>query len=158
MGYSVLNKILKFDIDQRWLKFINDNGYLACIVNTIASTDNQLLEELFHSESSNDKIIYVFESKLAFLLSISKTTAGAQYLLKNGLINKLTSCSIFSQRKNFERNISHSQYSYLTIQLLHHYYKVLFPVLKLLISILNLSGSKNILAKSEVAFWNIILN
>ncbi len=103
MGYSILNKILKFDTDHKWLKFINDNGYLSCIINTISNTDNQLLEELFHSESNNDKIIYIFESKLSFLLSISKSSQGSQLLLKNDLIGKLISCSIFSQRKNFER-------------------------------------------------------
>ena len=103
MGFSILNKILKFDIDHKWLKFINDNGYLSCIINTISDTDNQLLEELFHSESNNDKIIYIFESKLAFLLSISTSVQGSQCLLKNDLITKLIACSIFSQRKNFEK-------------------------------------------------------
>ena len=155
MGYSILNKILKFDIDHKWLKFINDNGYLSCIISTIANTDNQLLEELFHSESNNDKIIYIFESKLAFLLSISATAQGSQFLLKNDLITKLVSCNIFGLRKSFERNINQSQLSYLTMQLLHQYYKILFPTLKLMISILNSSGCDNIQAKSVAASMTV---
>ena len=42
MGFSILNKILKFDIDHKWLKFINDNGYLSCIINTSWSFSSKL--------------------------------------------------------------------------------------------------------------------
>lgn len=139
-------------------RYISSNGYLSCIINTISNTDNQLLEELFHSELKNDKIIYIFESKLAFFLSISKTAEGAQLLLKNDLVAKFLACSVFSHRKKFERNIYQSQYSSYAIQLLHQYYKIFFPTLKLFISILSSLGQDNIKAKSEIAKFVLKFN
>jgi hypothetical protein len=131
-------------------RYISSNGYLSCIINTISNTDNQLLEELFHSELKNDKIIYIFESKLAFFLCISKTAEGAQLLLKSDLVNKFLTCTVFSHRKKFERNIYQSQYSAYALQLLHQYYKIFFPTLKLFISMLSALNQDNIKAKSEV--------
>lgn len=158
MGFSLLNKIMEYDYEQKWLRYINSNGYLSCIINTISNTDNQLLEELFHSELKTDKIIYIFESKLAFFLSISKTNEGAQLLLKNDLVTKFLTCSVLSHRKKFERNIYQSQYSTYAIQLLHQYYKIFFPTLKLLISILSSLGQDNIKAKSEVCKFVLKFN
>ena len=158
MGFSILNKMIEFDYECKWLRYIDTNGYLACICNTISSTDNQLLEELFHSELKSDKIIYVFESKLALLMTISKSPEGASLLLKNDLINKFLACSVFAHRKKFERNIYQSQYSSYAIQLLHQYYKLFFPTLKLFISILNTLGQDNIKAKSEVSKFVLKFN
>ena len=95
---------MEFDYEFKWLRYIDTNGYLACICNTISSTDNQLLEELFHSELKNDKIIYVFESKLALLMTISKSQEGASLLLKNDLIKWFLKQELAEYGVLFEEN------------------------------------------------------
>ena len=124
MSLSILNSLLEIDKQNIWLKYVYDNGYLACIINSVQA-NNSLLEECFHSETSDKKIIYVYETKMvsrlicaffilhlffflfllfkSLLISISKTPQGAEYLLKNNLINALASCSIFDIRTKFDR-------------------------------------------------------
>jgi hypothetical protein len=63
MGLSLLNSMLDLDRQEAWLRYINDNGYLGCIINSL-QTDNGLLEECFHSDSKNHKVIYVYETKM----------------------------------------------------------------------------------------------
>ncbi len=104
MGLSLMNKIIDIDINNtKWIKFINDNGYITCIVNSILNTDNQLLEECFHSQMKNEKIIYIFETKIALFLSMSKSVFGVELLVKNGLINILAACTVFNLRIKFDR-------------------------------------------------------
>lgn len=105
MGLSLLSKIVDMDQNSKWIKFISDNGYVACIINTIVNTDNQLLEECFHSQmkQSNNKIFFIFETKISLLLSIAKSYLGCELLIKNGLINVLASSSIFDLRVKFDR-------------------------------------------------------
>jgi hypothetical protein len=104
MGLSLLNKIIDMDINSsKWIKYINDNGYVACIINSIATTDNQLLEECFHSQMKNEKVIYIFETKCALFLAMSKSVLGSELLVKNGLINTLSASSVFNLRIKFDR-------------------------------------------------------
>jgi hypothetical protein len=70
MALSILNNLLELDKQNAWLKYIDDNGYLACIINSIQS-NNQLLEECFHSETSDRKIIFLYETRMVnFCLKI----------------------------------------------------------------------------------------
>lgn len=104
MGLSVLNRIIDMDSSNyKWIKYLNDNGYIKCIINTILNTDNQLLEECFHTQAKNDKVIYIFESKIALFLTMSNTTFGSENLLKSGLINCISACSVFNLRVRFDR-------------------------------------------------------
>lgn len=106
MGLSLLNKIIDMDSNNsKWIKSISDNGYLTCVINTITNTDNQLLEESFHSQIKNDKIFYIFETKIALFLSISKSSFGSELLIKNGLINSLVNFSVLNIRNKFDRFI-----------------------------------------------------
>ena len=63
MGLSLLNCLFDLDRQNTWLRYVNDNGFLACIVNSLQS-DNALLEECFHTDTKNNKVIFVFETKM----------------------------------------------------------------------------------------------
>lgn len=65
MSLSFLKALLELDRQHMWLKYVDDNGYLACIINSI-QTNNSLLEECFHSETSDRKVIFVYETKMVF--------------------------------------------------------------------------------------------
>jgi hypothetical protein len=159
MGLSLLNKIIDMDINSaKWIKYINDNGYVACIVNSVASTDNQLLEECFHSQMKNEKVIYIFETKCALFLAMSKSVLGSELLVKNGLISTLASCSVFNLRIKFDRNLYANRNSNYLVPLLHQFYQIFFPVLNILISIVNTMGSNNIEIKSQVIFFSNKIN
>lgn len=63
MGLSLLNCLFDLDRQNTWLRYVNDNGFLSCIVNSLQS-DNALLEECFHTDTKNNKVIFVFETKM----------------------------------------------------------------------------------------------
>ena len=151
LGLSLLSKLIEIDSSQKWIKFISDKGYLSCIINTLQSSDNQLLVECFHSQVKSNKIIYITETKLSFLVSLSKTRLGSQLLLKNGLMNILSGCSIYNLRSKFDRNLYGGRNSPFLIQLLHQYYQIFFPTLDLCISIINSIGFDNLDTKSHIA-------
>lgn len=151
MGLTLLNKIIDLDpSNPKWLKYLNDNGYINCIINTIRNTDNELLEESFNSQTSNDKVIFIFETKLALFATIAKIPYGAEILIKNGLISCLSQCSVFNLRAKFDRNIYAKRSASYLIQLLHQFYQTFFPILNLFILILNTMGSNNIEIKTQV--------
>ena len=150
-GYSLMNRLLEHDQEHKWLHYLDDNGFLSCLVKSLSNSDNQLLEELFRSELSNDQVVYIFESKVALLMRVAKSSAGAHLLLKNDLVSSLCLCTVFDQRKKFERNIQSTQYAIFAMQLLQQFYKIFLPTLELLVSLLNAAGYDNVQAKSEVA-------
>lgn len=154
MGLTLLNKIIDLDpTNPKWLKYLNDNGYINCIINTIKNTDNELLEESFNSQTSNDKVLFIFETKLALFSTIAKIPYGAEILVKNGLISCLSQCSLFSLRIKFDRNIYAKRSAAYLIQLLHQFYQIFFPILNLFILILNTMGSNNIEIKTQVKYY-----
>lgn len=108
MGMSLLNKIIDMNLNNtKWIKYISDNGYVMCIINSILNTDNQRLEECFHHahQATLDfkKYIYIFETKCALFLAMSKSVFGSELLLKNGLVTNLAACSVFNLRIKFDR-------------------------------------------------------
>ena len=70
MSLSILNNLLELDRQNSWLKYIDDNGYLTCIINSIQS-NNQQLEECFHSESSDRKIIFLYETRMVMVFVLN---------------------------------------------------------------------------------------
>lgn len=105
MGISLLTKIIELDggNNHKWIKYLSDTGYIKCLVNSIPNTDNQLLEESFHTQTKNEKAIYIFESKLALFVSIANTQFGADVLIKSGFVTALSTCSVFGLRARFDR-------------------------------------------------------
>ncbi len=144
LGLSLLTKLMDMDASsnhQTWIRSISDKGYISCIINTIQASDNQLLEDCFHSPIvKSNKIVYIAETKLSFLVGLSKTLLGAQLLLKNNLVNTLINCSVYGLRAKFDRNLYGGRNSQFLIQLLHQYYQIFFPTLDLCISIINSIG------------------
>lgn len=159
MGLSLLNKIIQLaeGHQQKWLNGISDNGYIKCIINSIAKTDNQLLEECFVSGISNEKIIYIFETKISLLITIANDSYGAKLLLKNQLLDVLSACSIFDLRSRFdgwhvnESNGAPGGINMNRLMLANKYYQIFFPILKLVITLLNAIGTDNSQVKSQVA-------
>lgn len=155
MGLSLLNKIIQLadGHQQKWLNGISDNGYIKCIINSIAKTDNQLLEECFVSGISNEKIIYIFETKISLLITIANDSYGAKLLLKNQLLDVLSSCSIFDLRSRFDGYSENNGGGINMNRLLlaNKYYQIFFPILKLVITLLNAIGTDNSQVKSQVA-------
>ena len=199
LGLSLLGKLVDVSPSgDKLVRFIADKGYLSCIVNSLHSYDNRLLDESFNSPlnsssgsgsgsgsgallaNGTDKCVYVVETKLAFLNSLASTSVGAQHLLKSGLVNALTACTIYSLRAKFDRHMlahlqqhQHQQQqqqqqqqqtphhfqqqqqqtaavSYLMLQLLHRYYQVFLPTLDLCIGVLNALGAENVEARAQV--------
>ncbi len=158
VGLSLLTKLIEMDDLEKWATFISDKGYISCIINSILSTDNQLLEECFYAQTKSDKIIYLFETKMAFLITLSKGKYGSQLLIKHGIINVLSTCSIFSLRVKFDKNVYSNRNATHLIELLHQYYKIFLPVLNLLISISNSLGQENVETKSHISKFVIAHN
>lgn len=181
MGLSLLTKIIDLDggNNHKWIKYLNDTGYIKCLVNSFVNTDNQLLEESFHAQAKNEKALYIFESKIGLFVAISGTQFGADCLLKNGLITALSSCNVFNLRVRFDRyahfvaviytrisiinefflirNIYGTRNATYLIQLLNQFYQIFFPVMNLFISIVNTMGPNNIEAKSHVIHLTFLL-
>jgi nuclear pore complex protein Nup205 len=105
MGLSLLTKIIELDgaNNHKWIKHLNETGYIKCLVNSIANSDNKLLEESFGTPAKNEKAIYLFESKLALFTAIAGSQFGADCLLKSGLITTFSTSSVFNIRARFDR-------------------------------------------------------
>jgi nuclear pore complex protein Nup205 len=148
MGLSLINKILQIDSSQMHLKSIQENGFITCVANSLVEADSQLIEEFFILNKAK-KITYIFEAKISLLITISKSSLGAEYLLRNGLINALSKCSIFSTRSKLERNTSTIQSFQYMNDILAQYKRLAFPIYNLIMCLNKSIGSKKQDAKMQ---------
>merc|ERR1712179_775067 len=63
----------------------------------LASEDTELLK-LLSLQASQPKILFTYESKMAFFTRLASTLSGAELLLESGLMVRLAEMKVFSAR------------------------------------------------------------
>jgi hypothetical protein len=79
-------------------------------------------------ETEEENVRYVFQTKIAFLLSLSNTKNGSQSLIDYGILEVFTDSEFLDNLPKFENNFEDSY---------EKYFAVMNPVFELLLSILS---------------------
>jgi len=148
LAFSVLEEIVLMDRQCYCTRFLSERGFIKHIIESLLKDETGLINLLTKADG-NIRDLYVYESKIGLLSRVATSPLGAELLLQAGLINRLSELSIIDLRPDVDailmRNEADLVYGVLTL-----YQAVLFPVLRLLQSILSTLGSSNRCAGEQV--------
>ncbi|KAG1652512.1 Nuclear pore complex protein Nup205 [Nymphon striatum] len=130
LALATLNVMCSIDKPQHWLNFMNSKGYIGHLIHSITEDDEEL-----HSMLVPNPVplcpLYIYESKLALLTRVACTPAGAQSLLRNGIMEKLAACQVFSMRPTYNVQRAELEGDSIVPSAMARYSQILFPSLKL---------------------------
>lgn len=125
-------------------------------MNSLLQLDAGLLAALEQQPNMDGlRTMYVYESQMGLLTRLASSQKGALILLENGIFQRLSEMSIFSQRPDvFERVTPENAFMPDTVQRFH---QILFPALQLSITMLTALGNKHRTGCSEVCNAKLVL-
>ncbi|XP_049847868.1 nuclear pore complex protein Nup205-like [Schistocerca gregaria] len=82
----------------KWILHLTQRGFLRYFLEAIILEDDQALKQILTSSAISMSALYVFESKMSMLLSISSTPTGATTLIDLGLLQVLRDFQCIDQR------------------------------------------------------------
>ena len=139
LSFGTLDGLMKFDRQGTWLHYIRRAGFLSNFISIIGA-ENKELDHLLTSnnpEPSSLKTLFIYESRMAFLIRISRSKEGAKVLLQDGLVQQLTDC-YFIDRRPDDDMIESDSFAPPRMQL---YYQLILPILRLLVSLITTLGA-----------------
>ena len=94
------------------------------------------------------RTLYVYESHMGLLTRLASSQKGALVLLENGIFQRLSEMSVFSQRP--EVTGATTENSPFIPDIAHRFHQILFPALQLSSTMLTALGSRHRTGSSEV--------
>ncbi|KAG1674320.1 Nuclear pore complex protein Nup205 [Nymphon striatum] len=117
LALATLNVMCSIDKPQHWLNFMNSKGYIGHLIHSITEDDEELHSMLVPNP--------------ALLTRVACTPAGAQSLLRNGIMEKLAACQVFSMRPTYNVQRAELEGDSIVPSAMARYSQILFPSLKL---------------------------
>lgn len=145
LALACLDVILTDDYRQAWLNHLSSKGYLQHIIEMFLKDDAQL-QALLLPQPEPLRALYIFQSKICMLTKTAATLHGARILLECGVMSRLVECSVFDLRPEPDRAME----GFIPSVLTRYRQQILFPVLRLCLSLLTSFGSGNQFAASQV--------
>ncbi|CAB3379464.1 Hypothetical predicted protein [Cloeon dipterum] len=151
LALSMIAALFRLSPQASWTSLMINKGYLQSLIESIVTSDQELLEMLRPSPS-NLKPLYVYEAKMALLCRLVQERPEAEACLRLGLLSALSELSALDCRPFNEDAGLHDTGVPGTLA---RYHQILMPALKLCSSILNTMGSNNISCVHEVSTFLI---
>ena len=154
LALGLLDQLISLDKKGTWMWYVSREGYLKHIIEMLASEDTELLK-LLSLQASQPKILFTYESKMAFFTRLASTLSGAELLLESGLMVRLAEMKVFSARPESafplisqqEANNDNDANTMSTMDIFH---QIFFPALRLCEALLACLGPQNLSAASHV--------
>lgn len=100
IGFAVLDALCTYErgihgqasvasVSTKWLAYLTRQGLLRFFLESLVQHDDALLSDVLLPTADSLNDLYVFESKMAALLSMASTAEGAQNLVEAGLLSEL---------------------------------------------------------------------
>ena len=141
LALSTLETVLCSDRSQQWLSFLTSKGYLQHMVDSLVQ-DCQQLNNMYSPQCEPLCILFIYQSKMSLLTRVAGTIAGAQSMLRCGVMQQLSQCSVLDMRPDVDHQGGRDY--------MVNYRMLLFPALKLCLAVLTSLGAENQEALSKV--------
>ena len=154
LALGLLDQLISLDKKGTWMWYVSREGYLKHIIEMLSSEDNELLNML-SPQQAHSKILFTYESKMAFFTRIASTLSGAELLLESGLMVRLAEMKVFSARpesafpllsQEEDENDTNSE----RLSTMDIFHQIFFPALRLCQALLACLGPQNLSAASHV--------
>jgi nuclear pore complex protein Nup205 len=158
LAFAVLDCIVAFDWQYKWLNYMAAKGYLRHCINSLVHEDASLQATLARNPEPL-KALYIYESKMAFFTRLAQFSAGAQALLHSSLFARLSECGFLDMRPEtstfggtgnhalsgdslLDEGYSGMFHDSFAPAVSERYHQLLFPALRLVQTILNSLGKQ----------------
>ncbi|XP_045453305.1 nuclear pore complex protein Nup205 [Melitaea cinxia] len=88
VALSCLDTMIEINPGTDWMNTLTNQGYLRSLIDSLLQ-DDEGLKEALEPKPKSLRVLYVFESKLALLIKLAGTRAGAETLLAQGALAAL---------------------------------------------------------------------
>ncbi|RVE72288.1 hypothetical protein OJAV_G00060240 [Oryzias javanicus] len=155
LALAVLDRILSIDRQNQWLEYVCNSGYLRSLVESLRQ-DDAALQGLLTPQPPVLKPLYLYESKMALLTRVAKTSQGAVELLRCGLLPQLMECQVFDMVPESDSHRLMRDPSGFIPSPVDRYRQILLPTLRLLQVILTSSSINHQQGAAQVLQWLIV--
>ena len=153
LALGLLDQLISLDKKGTWMWYVSREGYLKHIIEMLGSEDNELAM-LLSPQPTQPKILFTYESKMAFFTRLASTLSGAELLLESGLMVRLAEMKVFSARPESafplisqDESLAEESEQMSTMSIFH---QIFFPALRLCQALLACLGPKNLSAASHI--------
>ncbi|KAJ3596682.1 hypothetical protein NHX12_003086 [Muraenolepis orangiensis] len=155
LALAVLDRILSIDRQSQWLVYLCNSGYLRVLVESLRQDDGAL-QSLLTPQPPLLKPLYIYESKMALLTRVAKTSEGAVELLRCGLVVQLMECQVFDMVPDNDAHRVLRDPSGFIPSPLDRYRQILLPALRLFQVILTSTTMHHQQGAPQVLQWLIV--
>ncbi|KAF6731284.1 Nuclear pore complex protein Nup205 [Oryzias melastigma] len=155
LALAVLDRILSIDRQNQWLVYVCNSGYLRSLVESLRQ-DDAALQTLLTPQPPLLKPLYLYESKMALLTRVAKTSQGAVELLRCGLLPQLMECQVFDMVPDSDSHRLMRDPSGFIPSPVDRYRQILLPTLRLLQVILTSASINHQQGAAQVLQWLIV--
>ncbi|KAG7251614.1 hypothetical protein CRUP_022247, partial [Coryphaenoides rupestris] len=155
LALAVLDRILSIDRQSQWLVYLCNSGYLRVLVESLRQDDGAL-QGLLTPQPPLLKPLYIYESKMALLTRVAKTSEGAVELLRCGLVAQLMECQVFDMVPDSDSHRVMRDPSGFIPSPLDRYRQILLPALRLFQVILTSTTMHHQQGAPQVLQWLIV--
>ena len=142
IGSSGTSPSSRASVGAKWLSYLTRQGLLRFFLESLVQHDDGALADILLPTVDSLNDLYVFESKMAMLLSMAASTSGAEALVEAGLFNQLVRFSCIDHpHQAFVASDASAMMDGVTsstwLRPVHERYDaILLPVLRLIVSVL----------------------
>uniref|UniRef100_A0A8C5ATS5 Nucleoporin 205 n=1 Tax=Gadus morhua TaxID=8049 RepID=A0A8C5ATS5_GADMO len=155
LALAVLDRILSIDRQSQWLLYLCNSGYLRVLVESLRQDDGAL-QGLLTPQPPLLKPLYIYESKMALLTRVAKTSEGAVELLRCGLVAQLMECQVYDMLPDSDAHRVMRDPSGFIPSPLDRYRQILLPALRLFQIILTSTTMNHQQGAPQVLQWLIV--
>ncbi|KAL3284709.1 hypothetical protein HHI36_018857 [Cryptolaemus montrouzieri] len=143
LGMSSLGQLVSLTGNMNWVSYMSGRGYLKHIIQSIFESDKDLLNSLEPS-ANNFKVLYVYSSKLTFLLKIAGNRIGAELLLEHNLLACLSNMKVFGHHPEISKTWDYKEdLSQFTPSLEEQYLQIWLPTFDICNALLTTLSCEN---------------
>ncbi|KAL5475599.1 hypothetical protein EMCRGX_G025430 [Ephydatia muelleri] len=149
LSLALLDAIVTFDREGRWLRFMVAKGYLQKLCASVQWEDEALQRMLLPSPEPL-KALYVYESKMAFLTRVAQSSLGCRELVNLNVLVHFNECRFIDQRPEAPPLPLHSQPTSFVPSVMSRYHQLLVPLFKFLSALVSTPGPSQRDATTQV--------
>ncbi|GJJ07119.1 hypothetical protein Clacol_001319 [Clathrus columnatus] len=143
VSFTLLDSLIcisRLEKQHRALNIISRKGFLQNFVQSIKDSDADLLQVL-KPDPENLNALYVYEARMALLIRIAQTQAGAEKLLDCRILHILSQCEFIEARP--EGDQSFLDYDSFLPSAVYRYHQLVLPALSLVNSLVATLGKSS---------------
>ena len=141
LAFAVLDELIFMDRQSYTVRFLAEHGFIKHIIDSLVKEEAGLIN-LLTKPNGNIRAMYVYEAKVGLLARLATNHLGAELLLQAGLMTRLAELTVLDLRPDPDAILLRNEEDLMS-SVLKMYHNILFPILRLVQSILATLGAGN---------------